>query len=458
MPPSPLAVFPAVPSRWANFVATTSAIWFHEKGGVRAMDLATGKLLTTLEDAPFAMSKGFIAVGFTLYDLTGKKLRAFTGLKDKFLARLYAIDGAATIAVGTQVNDLLVFDGSSGKLAHRIEIPGLQKATVDPTGTTIAVARGGGKPVLLIDEKTLKQRVVKGASFPKNDPVTFAWYVFGNFMVAWCGSSALYIDVRKGTVKSKTKLHNAEGFALLQGSPIALWGHSKLDVIDVPTGTTVATHKVAAQLISDTPEGDRIVVGTESGGIAVYKTSDIVWPPERKAAAKGAARASTKAATKTKATKVTPANGVFFGVSAETDLARVIDAGMELHHILDRQPPDFAMYVATTETHHWFTFAGTKGRSYLLAPWIETLQISVEAPLDVVVRQGKDLHAERFTTPFESTSISVDDSHLLAKAAAKPIALVAGRKKIGRPVPRAKVASLVGVVETTAARTRSIRV
>ncbi len=42
-----------------------------------------------------------------------------------------------------------------------------------------------------------------------------------------------------------------------------------------------------------------------------------------------------------------------------------------------------------------------------------------------------------------------DGAHLAPMVATKLISLIAGRKKLGTPVPRAKVASLVGVVEAT---------
>jgi hypothetical protein len=133
-------------------------------------------------------------------------------------------------------------------------------------------------------------------------------------------------------------------------------------------------------------------------------------------------------------------SGIVFGVSASRD--RVIGAMGAVQDMLDRPPAELAIKLSAGGGRQWWICVATRGRNYLLEPWIETLVDFLETPIDVVL--GSE--ARRYTSGRHYTPIAVPADHAAAFDG-EPISIVSKSRRTGRGVTADSIADLRNVIE-----------
>jgi hypothetical protein len=420
---------------WCADTATTSICGFA---------LATGK-----EVARFAVERGMgmrasaklVGAGrnrLEIHDRKGKQLRTLEFDKqDSFSTTLDAFDRAGTLAVGTHQETFVLWNPNTGAVVHSSANGYWADTDIAPDGSRISITRRK-EPLVLVDPKTFARRSVKDASIGG----ATSWSPDGKLLVLTASLSTVVVDAVKGVVIQKLKTPRSQQGIFIPGRDRFVMGERKLTVFDTKTWKIAGVIEgVAMRAIAVSEDGERIVTTPgDAGPIQVWATDDllagIAQPKVKKAAPKAA--------------KGQPIKGVFFGVPATVPRAALVKAAEGLHYILDRRPPEFAMELALApkgRDRHWFRFLGSRGRNYLLEPWIECLQSDLEVPLDVVLRTLETVSARRFTNMGNSTDITVPDDYLDAARVPDPILVKKNGGTYGKPVTRAEIKHLINTVE-----------
>jgi hypothetical protein len=418
--------------------------WFYSDAhAISALDLAANKVLVSFpsEHSWFGVGSSALLVGTEVLDRHGKR-KARLALAELEASVKYlhtrSIDDAGTVAVGSLIDELLVWDARTGKLLHRETIAKLNQVAVDPLGSTVAISRWE-KPLQLLDLKTFTKRTVDGVMNATS--MSLRWSPDAKRLVAYDLNKGFLVDPKAGTpLGTPFKLKGASGAAFLLGRSLLLVAQGKkLSAFDADSGAPGIELKLPAKEVAVSKD-DRHVIAVDGNRVLS------VWSPEellgqtkpaaakpKKPTAPPAARPTTPQATST---------GVYFGISSKNSHETVLAAGRALHHILDRQPPNFAVRVVTIDETTWFSFVGTRGRNYLLEPWIEVLMETLQGPLIVILRQGEDLFAQRYTTPWDAEPVEVDDAHLGTRDVSEPWMLVEGgtRPAVKKPVTKKPLA------------------
>jgi hypothetical protein len=374
--------------------------------------------------------------GTKIYDVDGRPHVTLEFDGDGFSTRVDALDRAGRLAVGTDKTMLCVWNPANGKVVHHSDTGYWSTTSIAEDGSEIAIV-SDKKDLQLVDAKTFERRVVKNSALPMRPQL--AWFPDRPFLAMTTSLTTLIVDRVKGTVIEKLKTPRSSQTVFAPKRDRFLMGDRETSVVDVSTWKVLGKMPVDGTMIAASEDGERIVTCGREGPIRVWSTDDLLG---------GMAAAKAKPKAVARPPKAQPIRGVFFGVPASVPRDALIKAAVNLHYILDRRPPDFAMELLTAASgrdRHWFRFLGTRGRNYLLEPWIESLYEDLKVPIDVVLHTDATVRARRFSPTGDD--ISVPNDYLAVARVDDPILVMKGGSHCCQSVGRDEIKSLVDTVE-----------
>lgn len=339
-------------------------------------------------------------------DLEGAVRAQLAGERD-FLSgpRPLAISPDGRLVAGTEKGRML-WDARTGACIASDESGYAGEASFSPDGRLIAFTHGP-KPCVLIEVDGWTAHPIAGSG-SKGRGVAPAFSPSGARVCFALGRKLLVADV--ATHRSVAELKSTKdvfAMAWLDEDTIAIAARSSLVIRRVSDGAELATLPIRCTALATDASATKLacavagvwVKGTPVDELAIVLL-DVPALLELVRAAPPTERPKKKPAKK----RARPVNGCFFGVPASIPIERIESAAKNLHYILDRRPEDFVLLVQPDEavaTLRWFTFVGSRGRHYLLAPWTESLVVDL-GELTVALRSVAGTRFERF----ESGSIS----------------------------------------------------
>ncbi|MDB4960302.1 MAG: repeat-like protein [Myxococcales bacterium] len=414
---------------------------------IRRFDIDNGKELKPLPagDLLLAVSRDrslkWSKHGVDVTDLDGKVKASLEGLGTEIplLLSNMSMDRDGKYVSGRLGPTSVVWDARTGKAVFKNDKLAYARVDVSPAGTHVAIGRES-RPLMLVSTKDWSISEVPDAKI--KTLCYLAWSPDGAQLVMHSYTQAIVVDVKARKVVAGFKLLHAYSCAFVPGHDVFLAGSGRrISIWDSRTWKPRGEVAVCAPRLVVTDDGDRIITGSDDPPITVWDTAHLLGAgkhvPKRPKSARPAKR------------KV---RAIFFGVRKRVPEKKIIHAVGLLHSILDREPPGFAVRILLadkTRDRHWFHIVGTRGRNYLLSPWIECLQDTLNTPLDVVMHSDvtKKVEGRRYSTPYDSTPIRVAGEYLGALDVANPVLLIQGGRWANKRVKPSDISSLVSCVE-----------
>jgi hypothetical protein len=421
----------------------------HESSSIRRFEIESGTELKKLPIEGAWLGTGRDRMvrpskkGFEVIDLDGHVLASLEPpSKQTFMWRVDNLDLAGKIACGTQGPNAYVWDARSGKVIHAFEDIGYVDIVPSPDGTQVAITRGK-KPMFVASTKDWKLVEIPDGKIRTRTEV--AWSPDGSQLVLYSYTEAIILDVHAKKLVTRLKLLHPYTCLYVPNHHVFLAGSGKrISIWDTRTWKPRGEVAVSAPRLAVTESGDRIITGNDDAPpIEIWDTAQLL----------GSVKIIEK---KPRSPTPRPAkrrvSAIFFGVPRAVKQHKIIEAVGSLHHILDRQPPELAVRVLPADhkrDRHWFHIVGTRGRNYLLEPWIECLQTDFKAPLDVVMHLdlAKKIEARRYSTPFSSTPIEVEPDYLGVLDVSDPVLVIEDGRRANKKVKPDDISSLVHCVE-----------
>jgi len=359
---------------------------------------------------------------------------------DAFMLAACSIDRAVTLIGGSLVYDGVIWDAKTGKvLFEHNQKTGVDETEVSPDGKIALIVRAK-KPTLIVDTKTMAI-----TPLPELKPRTLCkvvWAADSKTAVMFTYTEGLVFDVKTRKVVGKLKLKHARSCTFVPGREVFLAANGRrISIFSTKTWKETGTIELPAELIGATGNGDRIVIAEENVAVSVWDAATLL----------GAGKPIVKKPKSGKPAK-RQVRAIFWGVPKKVPEKKIIEAVTTLHYILDNQPAEFAVRILPadkTRDRHWFHIVGSRGRNYLLEPWIECMQTDFKVPLDVVMHIDivKKVEARRYTTPFDGEAITVAPDYLAALDVADPVLVIEGGRKAGKRVTPKDISGLAHCVE-----------
>lgn len=435
----------AAKPRWGVDVAGR-ALYVHEAGTKRCFDIDSGQELALPVDGPSwpvrSRDRGLrrTKTGVEVIDLAGKVIATLVMPEgDGFLGVLRfsdPLDRAGTIVCGSQGPNAYVWDARTGQLVHAFTAIGYVHASPSPNGSLVAFATAK-TPLRIASTSDYKLVEIPDA---KSKGSNIVWSPDSASLVLHSSNEAIVIDVKSRKVTTRFKLPAWECLFVPHRNAFLAGGRKRISIWDATTWKQRGEVPVSARFLTTTATGDRIITGGDQPTTVIWDTDPLLGASKVVAKKQRAKPAKRKV------------RAMFFGVPRKVSEKKIIDAIVSLHDILDRQPPEFAMRLLPADgkrDRHWFHIVGTRGRNYLLEPWIESLQTDFKTPLDVVMHDDiwKTVEARRYHTPFASKPIEVAPDYLGVLDVPDPVLVIERGRRFAKHVKPSVIASLVHCVQ-----------
>jgi hypothetical protein len=398
LPPAVIHRVADAPACWGlEFVDDETLAYLDQEEGLRFLtprngtmskghDLASTSVFTNAERTRFLVARGLI-------DVSGKLQTEAALPKDHECLGLSA-DGSM-VATVQKVLSLCVYRLGAGK-PILVDDTGdeIDSAAFSPDGLRVVAARSG-KPLRVYQLPSGRCEVMKDTR-QEGHPRNVCFSPDGKWLADLAKRKrALTIrstDTWKPVGEVKLTV-GIDAVAWVRGTPwLALAADSTFVVVDTRTWKVRAEAKWARSAFEEvaaSPSGRYVATVGEKAGLMVWDVAAFVGDAPRSGPAKAnaKAKANEKAKPEARARPAAKVRGVFFAVPARVGLPRLLSAARNLHSILDNRPEEFALVAESDDAAsgmRWFTFLGSRGRTYQLAPWIECLQLDL-GPLDVAL-------------------------------------------------------------------------
>ncbi len=323
--------------------------------------------------------------------LAGTGQRSFGG------PRPLAVSPDGSLVAGTHDGRIL-WDARTGECVVAEADRSAGDAAFSPDGRVVAFTHGG-RPATLVEVDGWKSRDVAGFG-TKGRMIAPAFSPSGRRVAFALGRKLLVVDRASGEPPTELKFtRDAFALAWLDEDALAVAARSSLVVLRAGDGAELGVLPIRCTALAVDRAVTTLACAVDGVWARGLDDLEIVLldVPALLALLRAAPAAEPKKKKPAKPRKP-PAHGCVFGVPAAVPVDRIVKAAEGLHSILDRRPEEFALLTqpeGEVASLRWFAFAGSRGRRYLLDPWIESLVLDL-GELTVALRCPLGARFERY--------------------------------------------------------------